>query len=295
MSDKKFKDTGFALACWILVALILLVFFFVKKDTIVANLRHTNFINRVTGKAAEDDGMTESTGNLSKAGDEDEEDEDETKHTDNSATGEAAGGNEEIAITGKKEEAVGDGLPAPPPVLPYNTSKDERASTKEDTVKPMKKPVIEGGSEAKKDAAGSAQSKEMMSVKLCFVVVDSDGIVSRNITERKLPKTPSPLTASINALLAGPVEGGETLIPEGTRLLGAQVRGGVATLNFSEEFAFNPLGVEGYMAQLMQVVYTATAFNTVNSVQFIINGQHLDYLGSEGEWIGSPLSRASFR
>ena len=43
MSDKK-KNTGFALACWLLVALILLIFFLVKKDTIVTNLQKTDFL-----------------------------------------------------------------------------------------------------------------------------------------------------------------------------------------------------------------------------------------------------------
>jgi len=46
---------------------------------------------------------------------------------------------------------------------------------------------------------------------------------------------------------------------------------------------------------LRQIVYTATSFSTVNSVQFIIEGQREDYLGSEGTWIGSPLSRSSFQ
>ena len=52
MSDKK-KNTGFALACWLLVALILLIFFLVKKDTIVTNLQKTDFFNRVFGSTPE--------------------------------------------------------------------------------------------------------------------------------------------------------------------------------------------------------------------------------------------------
>nr|WP_257225304.1 GerMN domain-containing protein [Treponema parvum] len=52
--------------------------------------------------------------------------------------------------------------------------------------------------------------------------------------------------------------------------------------------------MEGYLGQLMQIVYTATSFSTVDSVQFLIEGQKKDYLGSEGVWIGSPLARSSF-
>ena len=107
------------------------------------------------------------------------------------------------------------------------------------------------------------------------------------------------MTDAINALLAGPLPSEQskdcmTLIPSGTKLLGASVKDGVAVLNFNENFEFNSVGVEGYIAQLMQIVYTATEFPTVKSVQFLIEGKRKDYLGSEGQWIGSPLSRSSF-
>ena len=51
--NTKKKNTGFAFACWLLVALILLVFFFVKKDTILSNLQNTDFFGRVFGKTPE--------------------------------------------------------------------------------------------------------------------------------------------------------------------------------------------------------------------------------------------------
>ena len=62
----------------------------------------------------------------------------------------------------------------------------------------------------------------------------------------------------------------------------------------SEDFEFNTLGAEGYMGQLMQIVYTASNFSTVKSVQFLVEGEKKDYLGSGGQWIGSPLSKNSF-
>ena len=80
-----------------------------------------------------------------------------------------------------------------------------------------------------------------------------------------------------------------------TGLLSASVKNWVATLNFSEEFEFNTYGVDGYINHLMQIVYTAASFPTVDSVQFIIEGQKKEYLGSEGVWIGTPLSVASFK
>ena len=75
--------------------------------------------------------------------------------------------------------------------------------------------------------------------------------------------------------------------------MSASVKNGIAILNFSEEFQFNQFGAEGSLAQLMQVVYTATNFSTVKKVQFLIEGKKRDYL-TEGVWIGSPLSRSSF-
>ena len=86
----------------------------------------------------------------------------------------------------------------------------------------------------------------------------------------------------------------QSLIPAGTKLLSIKIQSGVAYLDFSEDFEINPFGVEGYNAQLMQIVYTATSFSTVKSVQFLIEGEKKEYLGSEGQWIGSPLSRNAF-
>ena len=92
----------------------------------------------------------------------------------------------------------------------------------------------------------------------------------------------------------GAEEGCVGFIPKGTKLLSAGVTDGVAYLNFNDAFEFNEEGGEGSRFQMMQVVYTATAFSTVNSVQILIEGKKQEYLGSEGFWIGSPLSRSSF-
>lgn len=86
-----------------------------------------------------------------------------------------------------------------------------------------------------------------------------------------------------------------SLIPEGTKLLSATITDKTAYLNFSEEFQYNKYGVEGYLGQLMQIVYTATSFSSIESVQFLINGQKETYLGGEGVWIGSPLPRSTFK
>ena len=136
--------------------------------------------------------------------------------------------------------------------------------------------------------------------KLFFVTISHEGLITKSESTRKITKSESQFTDNIKLLLAGTNEyehsnGLRTLIPEGTRLLSANVRNGVASLNFSEEFAYNPFGVEGYLGALMQVVYTATEFSTVKSVQFLIDGEKKEYLGNEGVWIGNPLTRNNFQ
>jgi germination protein M len=288
MADKKNnrKNTGFAFACWLLIALILLVFFFVKKDTIVSNLKNTDFFNRVFGKTPEF----------------------VQKH-------------EDTAVPQNNSDSTIVQIDTNPAEMPeqqksektQQTAQPEEKTKTEELKKPAEEEILPKTADSAQKPADSGRNEkpaenvqkvkpvaELTNAYLCFVIIDSDGSISRQIVTRQLPKSDSPLSDAIKALLSGPTAGEKTkkcmsLIPAGTKLLGANVKNGIATLNFSEEFEYNPVGVEGYMGQLMQIVYTATSFSTVNSVQFIVEGQREEYLGSEGEWIGSPLSRSTFR
>jgi len=103
---------------------------------------------------------------------------------------------------------------------------------------------------------------------------------------------------TLNVLLAGPSaselnKGLLNLIPQNTRIISATVRGNTAYINFSEDFLFNTFGVEGYVAQLRQIVWTVTEFPNVGDVQILVEGKRLDYLG-EGIYIGIPINRQSF-
>ncbi len=134
---------------------------------------------------------------------------------------------------------------------------------------------------------------------LYFVRVDGDGAITRQEVKRTVDASDSPMTDALNALLQGPStdELGQnliSLIPAGTKLLSAQVRGSTAYLSFNEAFMINRYGIEGYAGQLKQIVYTATGYATVKDVQFLIEGEKREYLGGEGVYIGKPLSRASF-
>ena len=77
--------------------------------------------------------------------------------------------------------------------------------------------------------------------------------------------------------------------------LKAWVQDSVAYLNFSESFMFNPLGGDGLRAQVRQVVWVATEFPTVRSVQILIEGKKVQYLGGDNVAVGQPLTRQSMK
>ena len=144
-------------------------------------------------------------------------------------------------------------------------------------------------------APQSAQTRERV---IYFTQIDRDGQILQSRVVRRMPESGSPMQDVLNAMLMGPNaeelnRGIINLIPQNTRLLRAQVQGSTAYLSFSEDFLFNTFGIEGYVAQLRQIVWTVTEFSTVSDVQILIDRRRLDYLG-EGIWIGSPISRQSF-
>jgi spore germination protein GerM len=131
-----------------------------------------------------------------------------------------------------------------------------------------------------------------------FTQIDKDGQILQSRVIRRIPVSDSPMQDALNVMLAGPSaeeinRGILNIIPKNTRILSAAVRGSTAYINFSEDFLFSTFGVEGYVAQLRQIVWTVTEFSNVNDVQILIEGRRMDYLG-EGIWIGSPISRQSF-
>jgi len=106
----------------------------------------------------------------------------------------------------------------------------------------------------------------------------------------------TPLTDSINALLAGPtpdeiMRGIESFVPEGSKLLKPPtIKGNTVELDFNQEFRYNTRGSEGCAAQIKQIVWTATEFPNIWNVQFLIEGKKVDFL-SEGVVISSPIGR----
>ena len=272
-SSKKKNTTLFSAACVLLGLLVILIIFLVKKDQIFTNLKETAFFDKVFGSTPTAIEKHEPA---------------EPKKTETIPLK-----NDEVTIKIESEEA---------PVAKYSEPESEMSK---DSEKPVVSTSSTTGKEEKEQPKKAEPEKKPVvasttELQLCFVNIDGDGSVGRQIIKRKISKSDSPLTSAINLLLQGPdttisaERNLMSLIPSGTKLLSAKVSGGVAYLNFNEAFEINTYGVEGYIHQLEQIVFTATAFSTVNSVQFLIEGEKRDYLGSEGVLIASPLSRSSF-
>ena len=162
--------------------------------------------------------------------------------------------------------------------------------------------VITG--EAEYEPAGITQQErpplqaEIREQHIYFTQVERDGQILPSRVSRNLEVSNSPMQDALNALLAGPSaeeldRGIISLIPENTRILSAFVRGNTAYISFSDDFKFNTYGVEGYTAQVREVVRTVTEFPTVRDVQILIEGRRIDFIG-EGIWIGSPIDRQAF-
>jgi len=108
------------------------------------------------------------------------------------------------------------------------------------------------------------------------------------------------LDSTLTALLAGPTEDETQMvpamssaIPEGTRLLGTEVAGGVATIDVSDDFASGG-GSFSMMARLAQVVYTATRFDGVDSVAFELDGAPVTTFSAEGIDLDGPQTRDDY-
>ncbi len=136
--------------------------------------------------------------------------------------------------------------------------------------------------------------------RLFFILVSNEGEIKLKGVIRPVEYQDAPLTATLESLIKGPLppevnQGFINLIPTDARLLNVYIKKDTAFLDFNEAFRFNSWGKEGLIAQLKQVVYSATEFSNVRKVQILIEGKITDYIGPEGTYIGKPLSRDSFR
>jgi len=195
-------------------------------------------------------------------------------------------------------------VPSSPVTLPQTTPAKATESEKspKPSATPENAPQTTPKEQPKQRAPATVPKEKQDQTKdrsLYFMQLTEDGSLIRTKVNRSIKVSDSPLFDVLQSLLAGPTEtekkrGLISVIPPGSRLLSATVKNGIAYLNFNDAFQFNSYGVEGYTAQLKQVVWTATEFSTVQGVQILIEGKSLMYLGGEGIRVDRPLTRESF-
>ncbi|MBP5357615.1 MAG: GerMN domain-containing protein [Treponema sp.] len=288
--NKKRPRIGLGFALWLLAAIVILIVFLVNQKKIASNLKSTGFFDRVVGKTP---------AFVEKA--------EVPENTDEKNDVEPFSSSTVIDLTSTNKEGTSSGVISQNNAATQNyenSLKQENEKQNADQNQTVQQVEALDQTDSQASQQTSSQTAEQttastttMKLKLYFMMINSDGSLSRKEIVREMKKSDSPLTDAINAIIDGPLpdEGNcRTLVSSGCRLLGASVSNSVATLNFSEEFEFNQYGIEGVLGQLQQIVYTATAFPTVESVQFLIEGEHREFLASEGVSIGVPLSRSNF-
>jgi spore germination protein GerM len=255
-----------AIIFWLVFIIVIAGIFLAKRDAIENNFRL--FMNRLSAHPEQEE--------VPQAG------------TDKGET------NEETANEQKPVSLITE--PAQPPL----DSKSEPQKSEDKTQPPVsEKPAAKQPEPQKQEPQKPVQKPvETRDRNVYFTQVDNDSKIISSRVSRKIAVSDTPLHDSINVLLAGPTaeernRGIASLIPPKTRLLTAIVRGTTAYVSFSEDFIFNTYGVEGFIAQIREIVWTATEFPTVDDVQILIEGRRVDYLG-EGVWIGSPINRQSY-
>jgi spore germination protein GerM len=188
--------------------------------------------------------------------------------------------------------------PAPDPV-PANQPEPQGSERDGTDSQPSNVEVEVHGTPPPQAPEEADQEQKRRKARLYFITVDGDGHINLRGVIRTVEYVDSPLTQTMNVLLRGPTppelnQGLLTLIPEGSQLISATVRDGTAALNFSEAFRYNALGIEGSVAQLKQVVFSATEFPTVERVQILVQGRKHDYLNGDGVYVGKPIARDAF-
>ncbi len=108
-----------------------------------------------------------------------------------------------------------------------------------------------------------------------------------------LDKGESPIIAAIEGLIHGPQDQNlSRTIPEGTRLLGIEIKDGVAWVDFSREIQINHWGGSaGEMLTTFSVVNTLTEFPQIQAVQFLVEGEVLESIWGHGI-TDEPIGRA---
>ena len=153
----------------------------------------------------------------------------------------------------------------------------------------VEEPKKEAGTAEKQPPSEKSMLRtKKLNTSLYFVKISEDGASVRPVSvPRTIEYRDSPITRTIESLLAGPEsaekqKGITSFIPKDTRLLSAHISSGHLTLNFNERFEENYTGREAIMLELAQVLFTAFAFEQVNTLTILIEGETKRYITGEG-------------
>jgi N-acetylneuraminic acid mutarotase len=151
-------------------------------------------------------------------------------------------------------------------------------------------------SESDRTGTGPSGTETPAGVSLQVWFARGEQLVSEQRTHAETPRV---ATAAVEALLAGPTaaeraSGITTAIPDGTRLLGISIKGGVATVDLTSEYQSGG-GSLSMQVRLGQVVYTLTQFPTVKTVRFELDGAPVNVFSGQGIVLDHPVGRSDYR
>lgn len=85
-----------------------------------------------------------------------------------------------------------------------------------------------------------------------------------------------------------------TVLPTGTRVLGVEVVERVARVDLSREFESGG-GSLSVLGRVAQVVYTATSYDEIDGVEFLVEGEPIEVLSGEGLILDGPQTRDGYQ
>jgi spore germination protein GerM len=124
---------------------------------------------------------------------------------------------------------------------------------------------------------------------------EDNGTMELVARKRNLGYEPT-VKEALTALLKGPdteekAKDIMSCIPAKVYLIDMRHDGSTLTLNFNSAFESNPYGPNGLKVQIYQIIYTATQFPDVHTVNIHINGQAKEVIGGDGTVINRAFTR----
>ena len=150
-------------------------------------------------------------------------------------------------------------------------------------------PAAKGGTTNTRSQQGNKGTEVTAPIKVYFASADLSKLVGEN---RSLSGSGDPAAQAVNMLIAGPSSKDlRPTIPAGTRLLGVEITGKVAYVDFSKEFVDNhPGGSAAEIATVYSIVNTLTALEGIDKVAFKVEGKPLALLKGHLD-LTEPLGR----